>query len=200
MVFAFSSAILIVQDNSTQLNQTNFGLCVTELILAIIAFFISFWYSLPYNSFIVNTFWYLPTMCYAIAYNSISIHYYRKGLIIDKIFYNITIAEIVIYSLVLLFEIFIRKCIGIGSIYDFNDENSESGYYSILDVVAPCCPTCCESAIECCGSIDERWRRNILSTRNKKSNSPTKATFVPEIPVAEIIEQREPDIKTIQTV
>lgn len=140
MVFAYSSAIITVQNNYTQLNQVNYGLCVADLILCMFIFSMSFLYALPYNSIIINIVVILE-LCYDIAYSSVSIYYYTNNVLIDNVFYNMCVAKIIIGSMILFFEIFIRKCIGVGCIYNdyFNDDFNSEEYYSVLDILKIMC-------------------------------------------------------------
>lgn len=160
MVFAYSSAILIVQYNSTLLNQTNFGLCVFDLISVLFFFFVvSFWYCLPYNSVIVNNI-YILCAFYSIAYDSTSIYLFINDKPVENYFFNWSVVTIVLVSIHIIFE-FVRKCFGVRHYIDrfvdddFSDTSSQ--FYAIRDMFSEFCCT-----DDCCGSCDE-WVDNCCN-------------------------------------
>jgi len=172
MVFAYASSILVVQYNYTELNQTNFALCVTDLVILIIGLIISFWFTLPYNSPVAN----ICSILYSlvlICYNSVSIYLYRYDLEINNNYYNSSIAIIVITTLLISFEC-IRKCFGIRHWMDaFIDDDFStvsSDFYAIIDIFDYCFYDydCCEcSCCDICYETCSRQCKRISDKINK---------------------------------
>lgn len=162
MVLAYASAILIIQysgqwpNNSTQLNQTNFGLCVADLILASLGWVICFFYSLPYNSLIVNIIIMLYSLFF-IAYDSSIIYFFKNEVEISDNLYNASLAIIVLGSIQILFEL-VRQCFGIRHWVDrFIDDDFStvsSDFYAIKDLFEYCCGCGCDCCDNCCDSCD----------------------------------------------
>ena len=190
-MLAYSSAILIIQNNSIQLNQTNFGLCFADLILAIISLGISFWYNLPYDSIIANIV-YLIFIIYFIIYDSISLYYYSNNNIIDNIFLNMCLAQIVLYSVMIFFEC-IRGCLGINHIWDkyLDDRYStqSSAFYNIRDIFSyfgcNCkCTHFCEPIENCCLSYNKKFKDGFKEKTDERKHKIKKSTSQ-QIPIAE---------------
>lgn len=205
MVFAYSSAILIVQypdpwpNNHTQLNQINFGLCVTDILSRLVGFIIAYWYCLPFNSLFINVLEVLGSVL-VLAYSSVSIYIYKQGISIDNDFYNACIALIVCGSIEIMFLI-TYKCFGVKHCLDpYLDESvsvTSSEFYSIRDILGDCCYDCrdCCDCYEHAESVLKKHIKNSKKTKESPNNpsifEPRLETIPTEIPTAIPIEVPE---------
>lgn len=191
MVFAYASAILLVQYNQTELNEKNFGLCLTDLIMICSYSIFSFFVYLPYNSIFLNIIVMLINL-YMLIYNSYSIYLYNNHLKINDDYYNASIAVIVFSSSVMLFEI-LRNCNyelfchlrhWLDMYADEDGSTISSQFYSIKQLIVD--NYCFENFYEGCYACYACFI-NCCSEKCNKSEKHRPAEPTADIPVATIV-------------